>query len=191
MIVIDNFVADTKLLEDIKNDPTFFNKNGKYFWYDGWWNSPMNSLKKRLIYELWGPSSVHPAIKTEGFEYWTGQFGPEAPTDALVPHKDKDEEHWLKTGGPKNGKVITPAMGSVFYPVPMDIEGGYLEIFTKGEDKEPERLEPKFNRLIVFEAGEYYHRVTKVEKGMRSAIAINLWEKAPKGVKSGSLLIEK
>ena len=151
----------------------------------------MNSLKKRLIYELWGPSSVHPAIKTEGFEYWTGQFGPEAPTDALVPHKDKDEEHWLKTGGPKNGKVITPAMGSVFYPVPMDIEGGYLEIFTKGEDKEPERLEPKFNRLIVFEAGEYYHRVTKVEKGMRSAIAINLWEKAPKGVKSGSLLIEK
>ena len=97
----------------------------------------------------------------------------------------------MKTGGPKNGKVITPAMGSVFYPVPMDIEGGYLEIFTKGEDKEPERLEPKFNRLIVFEAGEYYHRVTKVEKGMRSAIAINLWEKAPKGVKSGSLLIEK
>lgn len=191
MIVIDNFIADTQLLEDIKNDPTFFSKNGKYFWYDGWWNSPMDSLKKRLIYELWGPSSVHPALKVEGFEYWTGQFGPDAKQDFLVMHKDKDEALWEKTGGSKNGKVVTPVIGSVFYPVPMDIEGGYLEIFTKGEDKEPERIEPKFNRLIVFGAGEYYHRVCKVEKGLRSAIAINLWEKAPSGVKSGALLIEK
>jgi hypothetical protein len=191
MIVIDNFIADTKLLEDIKNDPTFFNKNGKYFWYDGWWNSPLNSLKKRLIYELWGPSSVHPAIKCEGFEYWTGQFGPDAPTDALVKHRDKDEEHWEKTGGPKNGKVVAPAMGSVFYPVPMDIDGGYLEIFSNGEDKEPERIQPKFNRLIVFDAGNHTHCVSKVNKGLRSAIAVNLWEKAPSGVKSGSLLIEK
>ena len=170
MIVIDNFIADTKLLEDIKNDPTFFNKNGKYFWYDGWWNSPMNSLKKRLIYELWGPSSVHPAIKCEGFEYWTGQFGPDAPTDALVMHRDKDEEHWEKTGGEKKGKVVSPAMGSVFYPVPM---------------------EPKFNRLVVFDAGKYTHCVTKVNRGLRSAIAVNLWGKEPSGVKSGSLLIEK
>ena len=73
----------------------------------------------------------------------------------------------------------------------MDIDGGYLEIFSNGEDKEPERIQPKFNRLIVFDAGNHTHCVSKVNKGLRSAIAVNLWEKAPSGVKSGSLLIEK
>ena len=189
MIIIDNFIGDTALLNDIANDKTFFSQNGKYFWYDGWWNSPMNTIKKRLIYELWGPSSVHPAVKCEGFEYWTGQFG-EGHRSELGPHFDKDEEHWLKTGGSKNGEVITPVMGSVFYPVPMDIEGGYLEIFKSDNDKNPERIQAKFNRLIVFEAGKYPHRVTEVTKGVRSAIAINLWEEAPTGVKSGSMLIE-
>lgn len=189
MLIVDNFIGDTALLEDIAKDPTFFAKNGRYMWYDGWWNSPLNSLKKRLIYELWGPSSIYPAVQVEGFEYWTGQFG-EGHTESLVMHKDKDEEHWEKTGGGNGGEVITPVIGSVFYPVPMDIEGGYLEVFTHGMDKEPERFEAKFNRLIVFGAGDYFHRVTPVTKGVRSAIAINLWEKAPTGVKSGSMLIE-
>jgi len=189
MLIVDNFIGDTDLLKDIAKDKTFFSQNGRYMWYDGWWNSPMNSLKKRLIYELWGPSSIYPAVKVEGFEYWTGQFG-KGHTDSLNMHKDKDEEHWEKTGGENGGKIISPIVGSVFYPVPMDIEGGYLEIFTNGKDKEPERIEAKFNRLIVFGAGDYFHRVTPVTKGVRSAIAINLWEKAPTGVKSGSMIIE-
>ena len=112
------------------------------------------------------------------------------PKNVEQQKKSVDEEHWEKTGGDKGGKVISPIVGSVFYPVPMDIEGGYLEIFTKGMDKEPERIEAKFNRLIVFGAGDYFHRVTPVTKGVRSAIAINLWEKAPTGVKSGSMIIE-
>lgn len=189
MLIIDDFVGDTDLLADIAKDPTFFAENGKYMWYDGWWNSPLNTLKKRLIYELWGPSSIHPAIKVEGFEYWTGQFG-KGHTEALNMHIDKDEEHWQKTGGANGGEIIAPVMGSVFYPVPLDIDGGYLEVFTKGLDKEPERFEPKFNRLIVFGAGQYHHRVTPVTRGTRSAIAINLWSEPPTGVKSGSMIIE-
>ena len=37
MIVIDDFIKDQKLLDDLKNDKTFFDKKG-YMWWDGWWN---------------------------------------------------------------------------------------------------------------------------------------------------------
>jgi len=190
MIIIDDFIQDENLLKDIANDKTFFAKNGQYFWYDGWWNSPMNTIKKRLIYEIWGPNSPSAAVEVEGFEYWTGQFGEGQSNDNLNMHMDKDEEHWHATGGPKGGEIISPLIGSVFYPVPMDIDGGYLEVFVDGLDSEPERIKPKFNRLIVFPAGQHYHRVAPVTRGLRSAIAINLWKPEPTGVKSGSMLIE-
>ena len=79
------------------------------------------------------------------------------------------------------GRTTSPIVGTVFYPVPMDIEGGYLEIFNHGVDNEPERIEAKFNRLIIFDAGGTHHRVTKVTNGLRSAIAINLWDSKPTG----------
>jgi Rps23 Pro-64 3,4-dihydroxylase Tpa1-like proline 4-hydroxylase len=62
----------------------------------------------------------------------------------------------------------------------MDIDGGYLEIESKEGDL-PERIQAKFNRLIIFEAGKYPHEVTEVNRGLRSAIAINLWNPAPSG----------
>jgi len=41
-----------------------------------------------------------------------------------------------------------------------------------------ELIKPKFNRLIIFDAGKL-HAVQEVTKGTRKAIAINLWEVAP------------
>jgi predicted 2-oxoglutarate/Fe(II)-dependent dioxygenase YbiX len=89
-------------------------------------------------------------------------------------HLDKDEALWKS-----EGVVKAPIIGTVFYPVEMDIEGGYLEIFSNGPDNEPERIQAKHNRLIIFDAGNTHHRVTTVTKGTRSAIAINLWDEAP------------
>jgi predicted 2-oxoglutarate/Fe(II)-dependent dioxygenase YbiX len=72
----------------------------------------------------------------------------------------------------------------------MDIDGGFLEIFINGRDGEPERIEAKYNRLIIFEAGKYLHRVTPVTRGVRSAIAVNLWSPPPTGVESGEIILE-
>ena len=41
-----------------------------------------------------------------------------------------------------------------------------------------ELIKPKFNRLIIFDAGKL-HAVQEVTQGTRKAIAINLWEIAP------------
>lgn len=177
MIIIDDFVKDSRLLKEIDNNKKhFFSDNGNYYWWEGWWSSPPNSLKKRLINYLWADNSPYPSVTIGGFEYWTGQFGPDAGSDYLNMHVDKDEALWKETG-----EISSPIIGTVFYPVPMDIEGGYLEIFTHGEDKEPERIEAKFNRLIIFDAGGTHHRVSKVTKGLRSAIAVNLWAEKPSG----------
>ena len=71
----------------------------------------------------------------------------------------------------------------------MDIDGGYLEIQSKPGDL-LERIEAKFNRLIIFEAGNFPHQVTEVTRGTRSAIAINLWASAPTGLAEGKLILE-
>ena len=44
-------------------------------------------------------------------------------------------------------------------------------------DNEPEIVKPKFNRLIIFDAGNHEHTVQQVNSGLRSAIAINLWDR--------------
>ena len=72
----------------------------------------------------------------------------------------------------------------------MDIDGGYLEIHSRGRDNTPERIEAKYNRLVIFDAGNHLHRVTEVTRGVRYAIAINLWQSELTAVKEGSITIE-
>lgn len=175
MIIVDDFIKDKTLLDNIANDRTFFDNNGEYYWYDGWWVEEPNTLKKRLIEYIWGHQSPYHEISVCGFEYWTGQFGPQKQNQELPAHLDKDEAEFEKTG-----KHIAPVMGTVFYPLPMDIEGGDLIIHSE-DNKPPEIVKPVFNRLIIFPAGEYLHKVNPVTKGLRSAIAINLWAKKPSG----------
>lgn len=175
MIVIDNFIKDQDLLMDLElNKEYLFSDNGSYYWWNGWWNSPDNTLKKRLICYIWRDYPLYKSVSLDGFEYWTGQYGEGKGVSNLNMHLDKDEALWKSTG-----EIKSPIIGTVFYPVEMDIEGGYLEIFSNGPDNEPERIQAKHNRLIIFDAGNIHHRVTTVTKGTRSAIAINLWDEAP------------
>ena len=48
MIIIDDFIKDEALLDEIANDENFFGPNGRFMWWDGWWNSPTDTLKKEL-----------------------------------------------------------------------------------------------------------------------------------------------
>ena len=81
----------------------------------------------------------------------------------------------------EKGDLSHPVIGTVFYPYEMDIDGGFLEIFSNGIDSPPERIEAKFNRLVIFNAGTHHHQVTEVTRGTRYAIAINLWDEKPTG----------
>ena len=184
MIVMDNFIRDEKLLERIQNDETFFSKNGQYMWWDGWWNSQADTLKKELIQYIWGENSPMDSYSVGGFEYWTGQYGEGGVDTKLDTHFDKDE-HLFET----TGELSQPMIGTVFYPLDTDFEGGYLEI-ESGENGELERIKPVFNRLVIFSAGRYPHRVSPVTKGLRSAIAINLWWEAPSGLDAGKIILE-
>ena len=189
MIIVDDFIKDGSFLKELQDDTSFFNDNGKYMWWGGPWTTKPSSLKERLIEEIWIKNSPwdfprYDSLHISGFEYWTGRYSPDTQhPSALNMHLDKDEQKWAESAKTGTPILSSPIIGSVYYPIEMDIDGGYLEIFSNGEDKEPERVAAKHNRLIIFPAGEHPHRVTEVTKGTRSAIAINLWESIPDGLK--------
>jgi hypothetical protein len=204
MIIIDNFIQDESLLNDIVNDQDFFNHRGTYMWWDGWWSdSPVDTLKKRLINYIWNENCplIDANYEIEGFEYWTGKH---TPGDGLVEvgfdnvsyhlrhHFDKDEALWHESG---KTTIVCPIIGTVFYPDPQvdDIEGGELIMWDTQEvrvDVPYEIIRPKFNRLVIFDAFKL-HAVYEVTKGVRSAIAINLWAQRPSGLKTGELVDER
>ena len=62
MYIIDNFIKDPVLLEDMQHDKDFFGPNGNFMWWDGWWNSPANTVKKRLIEYIWRYNTQTPTI---------------------------------------------------------------------------------------------------------------------------------
>ena len=53
MIVIDDFIKDKELINAVEADKDFFGPNGNYMWWDGWWNSPADTLKKQIIEVMW------------------------------------------------------------------------------------------------------------------------------------------
>ena len=193
MIIYDNFITDLDLLHKISNDKDFWTPG--YQWWDGWWNEPSSNLRHKLIQQIWGEMSPHRGIDALGFEHWVGDYEDQSEYYEMLGkewslklHFDKDEEYWQK-----NKKVIGPKIGTVFYPCPEvdDVEGGMLyywdkyddsklteEGFITQPDQEPEIIRPKFNRLIIFDASKL-HGVSRVIKGSRRAIAINLWDQNP------------
>jgi len=199
LIVIDNFIEDEELLNKIDNDEAFWEEG--YSWWGGWWNSPANSTRHELIEYIWKYKRAPiNAMSLQGFEHWIGVNcsccrGPDGEgakevgydTWALPPHFDKDEKWWQdhpqgKDRGSHPDSIINPIIGTIFYTSDVE-EGGYLKIFDTdhGEvnfEKPFELIKPKRNRLVVFNAGKL-HGVLEVKKGLRKAIAINLWDKKP------------
>ena len=196
--IFDDFITDKDLLLEIqKNKAELFKDPGVFKWYNGWWNTPIatkDSIAKKIIQYAWGNSCpISQSFAVDGFEYWTGiqkAKNTDGTTtgwnDFLEPHFDKDEA-WHK----KTGKIVTPIIGSIYYPEGQEFEGGELHIFTDGADKPPEIVKAKPNRFIIFQAGQHVHAVKTVTKGTRYAIAINLWENAPYSKQTGKLTIEQ
>jgi hypothetical protein len=225
MKVLDNAITDPQLLNEIRNDLTFFPESvgdklqvnygvheyhdpqathySPYMFWDGWWNSPANTLKKRVIKHLWDTHLPLPKEDICGFEYWTKTF---KPGQYLSPHIDEDS-HLYKEHKVFNG----PLIGSVYYPDFETVSGGFLELHEFYlKDKTPlalergeldskvspiekrERIAHKPNRLVIFDAGHVLHSTTPVDDGTRRVLIVNLWsmDNKPLALQNGGFFYE-
>jgi len=158
-----------------------------YMFWDGWWLSEANTLKKRVIKELW--ENRLPARQDEilGFEYWTRTYLPGQYLDVHV-----DEDTFLYA----DSKTFSgPHAGGIWYGCD-NKDGGFLEIhqsvLVDGQKmilerdsidrnispiEQRERIAYRGNRFINFDAGHVLHSTTPVKSGKREVMVINVWHK--------------
>jgi hypothetical protein len=211
MKVLDNFLGSS-LLGSISNCSDFFpgvmqdgdriasevnsyhNEQAScyapYMFWNGWWSSSVDTVRKRVIRNIWESNLPVPVGEVLGFEYWTRTFG---PGQFLGPHVDEDTFLYQDT------KIYNgPEIGCVYYgPSEEKVVGGFLELFesklTFGEKNalEWENLETKLdpielreriafkeNRLIIFDAGRVIHQTSPCVSGIRNVMVVNVWLKS-------------
>jgi hypothetical protein len=224
MIVLDNFIKDKNLFNEIISDKKFFLESmgddekiafsinvyhkedspyySPFMFWDGWWRSSTNTLKKKIIKKIWENNIDCPLEDVLGFEYWTrtysaGQF--------LDSHVDQDSFRYEK-----DKTFIGGFNGSVYYGVD-NPNGGFLEIHKntiKDNSKNSlerenilkyispkddlERIAYKGNRLIIFDSGHTIHNTTPATSGIRQVLVVNVWHKdnPPLALSDGSFYYE-
>jgi hypothetical protein len=211
MIVIDNFIKDDNLLQEIDSDPNFFSKpigsggyEGKFTFWDGWWKSPANNTRKKLIKAIWENNLPIPIKDISGFEYWIRTY---AKGDHIPFHFDEDIFLY------KEDKIYQGSTaGCVYFPKSnAGVVGGFLEIHpTTIEDgtfnslereniehlitpiEQRERIACKPNRLVIFNGGQNGHNSTPVISGNRIIFGVNIWhkDKAPRALSNGKVDFE-
>lgn len=223
MIVKDNYL-DNYLYNEVLNNSNFFpNSMGNeekiavhlmmyheessssyspFMFWDGWWRSPANTLKKKIIQKIWEENLEWPNEDILGFEYWTRTYNPGQYIDLHV-----DEDTFLYF---ENKIFQGPITGCVYYGVD-NKDGGFLEIhknsFINGNKEslekenikeyispkeDRERISYKGNRLIIFDAGHRLHSSTPAKSNIRQVMVINVWHKdnPPIAISNGSFFYE-
>jgi len=222
--VEDNAISE-ELFDEVRQSATFFPEemtdhdnigqylNGyheeqcdcyaPYMFWDGWVNSPANTLKKRVIQEIWSRPGLLPFDEKNicGFEYWTRTF---SEGQYLAPHVDEDTFLYAKSQ-----MFHGPSIGCVWYG-PSESTGGFLELHDsiveeghnalERDNIDPllspidfrERIAYKPNRLVVFDAGHRLHEATKVLSGKRNVMVINVWhiDSPPSAITTGEFFSE-
>ncbi len=158
-----------------------------YMFWDGWWRSPANTLKKQIIQNIWGSRLAYQHDDILGFEYWTRTY---TAGQYLQTHVDEDTFLYSRD------KIFTgPINGAIFYGC-NNIDGGFLEIHKNvlldgtsqalekeisinllSDIEDRERIAYKGNRLIIFDAGHVMHNTTPAQSGIRQVMIINVWHK--------------
>jgi hypothetical protein len=158
-----------------------------FMFWDGWWKSPANTLKKKIVQKIWEHNLPCKQDDILGIEYWTRTY---APGQYLYPHVDEDTFKYEEV------KIFSgPLIGSILYGLDNE-NGGYIEIYKKSlQDglhaplekekidsfispiEERERIAYKGNRLIIFDSGHILHGTTPAKNGFRQVMVTNLWHK--------------
>lgn len=190
MIVIDNVIKDEKLLQDIENSTDLFppplklphNKPvnlldgsertiSEYKFWDGWLNSPADTLKKRIAENIWKRFLPFPEEDLYGVEYWTKTYLPEQYGEW---HIDVGFCMCLPNGNGEETAAAKAAIGCVYYPIKGEWEESYLQL--RYEDG-VESILAKPNRLVIFDSANVYHKSTPTKTHIRYAMPMNLWNK--------------
>lgn len=208
MIVQDNFL-DKELYAEVLADATFFPESmgseekiasqinsyhdekadcfAPYMFWDGWWRSEANTLKKKVVQKIWEDNLEYPLEDILGIEYWTRTFQKGQYLDCHV-----DEDTFLY----QREKIFSgPICGSVYYAIDNE-NGGFLEIHNKEIPEKThlalehnnikkytvdislrERIAYKGNRLIIFDSGHIIHNTTAALSGIRQVMVTNVWHK--------------
>jgi hypothetical protein len=208
MIVIDNCLPQD-LYKEVLNDSHFFPESmgggeriatelnsyhyeqascfAPYMFWDGWWRSPADTLRKRVVQAIWEKHLPCGKEDILGFEYWTRTY---LPGQFLDVHVDEDTfmyaDHKIFSG---------PMLGSIYYAAD-NKEGGFVEIYDavlkdgtplaiERENIDPllapieerERIAYRGNRMIIFDAGHTIHGTTPAKSGIRQVMVVNIWHK--------------
>lgn len=173
-----------------------------FMFWDGWWRSEANTLKKRVVQKIWENNLPCPKEDVVGFEYWTRTH---LPGQFLDVHVDEDTFMYV------DDKIFSgPLIGSVYYGVD-NAEGGFMEIHKSvlvdgtpeaiewinfepllSPIEERERIAYRGNRLIIFDAGHVIHATTAAKSGVRQVMVTNVWHKdnPPTALRQGKFFYE-
>lgn len=188
LLIVDNFIKDPQLLEQINNDSYWDQRSQPSSWYKRF-TRPGNPMEQYVhqVYHNMFPHIIEPSIT--GFEYWG--WNVKAGDPGIDIHLDHDEYQQTT-----NGTIVTPRFLTIFYPeVSDDIEGGELYLYDEHHFADtsfftddsiplnqrdrrllgtPTVIKPKRNRLIIA-PGSHYHEVAGVTKGFRRSLNCNPW----------------
>lgn len=180
MFIQDGFCQDRGLLERLAAESAW-SALKRLNWWDGWWVTPARNVWEEAIEAIWRrQAGIEKQIA--GFEYWANTLAA-GDTTYLGWHHDKDEVLYRETG-----RVVSPSTGTIYYAFPHQVVGGYLEISKDDSLTDIERIEPVFNRLVIFNAAQW-HRVSKVYAGTRRAFLANLWQQKPKAFEAADFSV--
>lgn len=178
MIILDNFLSDTPKVNGIMRSPFWEDRS---FYFSEFENQ--NSIGGYIVSEMIKSPLLkeYPFSEACGYEYWPSVFVPGTAENgySLEVHSDYDVIRYVETD-----EVKYPMFGAIMYFGNLDVEGGLFRLWN--EDGSFHEVEPKHNRLIVFDSS-MQHGVTEVTKGIRRSIAINFWLE-PIMTKEGSLV---
>lgn len=177
MYLHDDYCPDKAILQQLNDRALWQSMVGRFNWWDGWWSSQPRNIWEQIIQNIWASQGVENSIA--GFEYWCNILDADTDTNHLGWHRDKDEA--LKAS---SGEIQCPMAGTVFYGYPHDIDGGYLEIACDDSFTDTERIRPLYNRVVIFDVSQF-HRVTRIYRGQRFGLQINLWRSKPQTFADG------
>ncbi len=168
MILIDYFL-DKDALKPLNDRQLWIDSHGAFRWFDksepkNVWETFIENATKRLeIYD-----------DVVGFEWWVVAcvINPDTfdSKDGVYSwHQDVDE----------TTDDLLPEWSCTYYGYPHCLWGGFSEYQVEESRTEVERFAPFYNRLIFNETPGRYHRVSRVWKGERYALAFAGWKEKP------------